>query len=90
MQTTIDMVELKSLKHAIEIGRKHLLVMNAMARRLKVPNKLSNFSQSYKRMEAPNANSQEVMPNSYQKSPIRLLTSAEMAARKDKRVMFQL
>lgn len=41
MQADIDMVGSKTLKHTIEIGKKHLITKEAMAKKLKIPNKSS-------------------------------------------------
>lgn len=87
MQAAIDMVEPKTLKHTIEVGKKHLLTMEAMARRLRIPPKVNNSPHNYKKNETASSNNQKGGPNTYQKAPIRFLTSSN-GCQKGERLMF--
>lgn len=84
LQSAISMFEPKSLQHAINLGKKQVLTIDAITKKLKTaPRNFNNFNQSFKKSETIGA-SQGKQQLSGAKPPIKILTAAEMAARRDK------
>lgn len=84
LQAFILMFEPTTLAQTIELGRKQLHTLEALTKKLKPSIKLHSVSQkNYKKWEF-DGNGHGKGQSSFTKKPFKLLTSAEMAARRDK------
>ncbi|CAA0816707.1 Unknown protein, partial [Striga hermonthica] len=83
LQSFINMFEPQTLQQTIELGKKQLLTLEAITKKLKNPTKFpQNSYQAPKRNENYNPVTSK-LNNSF-KNPVKLLTASEMAARREK------
>ncbi|XP_057770821.1 uncharacterized protein LOC130990618 [Salvia miltiorrhiza] len=78
----------KTLVEAVEMGYKQISTLDAIAKRVKpIPRNFQNHGTSYKR---PEGGGTIIKPNNQgvSKTPIKILTTAEMAARREKGLWF--
>ncbi|KAK6120823.1 hypothetical protein DH2020_045428 [Rehmannia glutinosa] len=85
LQAFIAMFEPSTLQQAIDLGKKQLHTLEAIAKKLKNPSRpYVNPSQSFKKAEAPLSVPTRVPFTTNNKQPVKLLTASEMAARREK------
>ncbi|KAK6115436.1 hypothetical protein DH2020_007705 [Rehmannia glutinosa] len=85
LQAFVTMFEPVTLQQTIELGRKQLLTLEALTKKIRTP--MKPFTNIYPNTRKPDAVPiQNSKPNSMSspRQPIKLLTIAEMAARRDK------
>ncbi|KAK6136529.1 hypothetical protein DH2020_029725 [Rehmannia glutinosa] len=85
LQAFITMFEPTTLHQTIELGRKQLLTLDAITRKLKYPSKSFNSSfHNFRRPDTPFSQTPKPNPVLPQRPPIKMLTVSEMAARREK------
>ncbi|KAK6132617.1 hypothetical protein DH2020_033647 [Rehmannia glutinosa] len=83
VQSFLTMFEPSTLQQAIDLGRKQIHTLEVIAKQLRNPSK-PFFNPSAKRVENVISNPTKPMNTSTQRTPMKLLTASEMAARREK------
>lgn len=84
MQAAIDLAEPKTLRKTIDVGRKHLLAIEAITTKSRNSTRKNSTPHQYRRQDSNIVNTLRPVPSSYQKCLIKLLTTTEMTVRREK------
>lgn len=92
LQSFINMLSPRTLEQTIELGKKQIITLEAIFKRMRVPAKIyHNQGSNYRNSEPIHPQVQaKGKPSNTLKAPTKLLTTSEMAARQENGALLQL